>query len=208
MPLHRLYNLTTGTLNPSYLTGVLPGGAGVQVAGTTPNPGISAPRLEESGIEVFDITAPTLITSLTPGTPAPSGKLLVMSPPDSIGGADWKLNSVFRQAIPRGQYGIVSEAGQVSDDNPTFSSVSGNRSQGTKAVVFYDGPIQAFVETSSGGIAISAGMPLVADGAGNLTAVTIAPGGLPPGEVLATALGPVSGSVSIPVLCNVFVGGY
>ena len=38
MPLHRLYNLSTGSGNPSYLTGVLPGGAGVQVAGTSTNP--------------------------------------------------------------------------------------------------------------------------------------------------------------------------
>jgi hypothetical protein len=61
MPLHKLYAQVSGSLNPSYLTGILPGGAGVQVAGVTTNPGISAPRLEESTIEVFDVTAPRLI---------------------------------------------------------------------------------------------------------------------------------------------------
>ncbi len=209
MPLHRLYNTTTPSANPSYLTGLLPGGAGVQVAGTQVAPGASAPRIEESSIEVFDITAPTLLTpGVTPPTPAAPGKLLVISPPDSIGGATWKLNSVARQALARGQYGIVSSAGQVGDDAPTFYSAGGPRSTGSKAIVQYDGPIQAYVETTVGGNAISAGMALSADGAGNLTAYTIPAGGLPPGQVLATALGPVAGSVSIPVLTNVFVGGY
>ena len=100
MPLHQLYNQVSGSLNPSYLTGVLPGGAGVQVAGTTTNPGISAPRLEESTIEVLDVTAPTNIgTSGTVlATPAAAGKLIQVSP-SGIGGSRWKLNSVARVAI-------------------------------------------------------------------------------------------------------------
>ena len=212
MPLHRLYQPVTASGNPSYLTGLLPGGAGVQVAGTTANPGISAPRLEESAIEVLDVTAPTLIASngTTLSTPAPQGKLLVLSTSGSQG-ARWKLNSTVKQAVARGQYGVVVTAAsaQTSTSNDAgfcVSTPTGNEAQyGSKAVVMYDGPVQAYVQGTVGGIAISAGMPLVADGAGNLTAAS-SPGA---GTVLATMLGPtVANTVSVPVLTNVYMGGY
>lgn len=220
MPLHRLYAPVTGTMNPSYLTGILPGGAGTQVAGVSTNPGISAPRLEESTIEVYDVTAPTLLSTAAPGTnlstPALAGKLLQLAPFTGIGGSRWKQNSQSRAAIARGQYGIVVSAGTVqqapagfSDAGPAIGTAGGNEAQfGTKAVVMYDGPVQAFVTTTPGGNAISAGMALQADGAGNLTAFTIPAAGLAPGTTLATALGPVASSTSIPVLQNVYVGGY
>lgn len=211
MPLHRLYDLTTASLGAG-VSGYKPGGAGVTVAGTPVVPGISAPRLEESTIEVLDINAPTLLAAagtanagIQPGLPAPSGKLLVMSPLDSIGGAKWKLNSVYQQAVARGQYGIVRDAGQAVEGGYAFTGASGNQTSGTKAIVMYDGPIQAFVETTKGGSAISAGMALCGDGAGNLTYAGASPGA---GTVLATALGPVGASISIPVLTPVYVGGF
>jgi hypothetical protein len=221
MPLHRLYNLATGTMNPSYLTGLQPGGAGVQVTGVNTNPGISAPRLEESTIEVLDVTAPTLIgTANAAGTvlstPAIAGKLLQISP-SGIGGSRWKQNSSAKAAIARGQYGIVVAAAPVqqapagfSDAGPAVGTANGNEAAyGSKAVVMYDGPTQAFVQTTVGGNAISAGMALQADGAGNLTAYTIPAAGLPPGTTLATYLGPtLATNTSIPVLSPVYVGGY
>jgi hypothetical protein len=220
MPLHQLYNQVSGSLNPSYLTGILPGGAGVQVSGTTSNPGISAPRLEESTIEVYDVTAPTLLSNVanatTYPTPAVAGKLLQLSPFTSIGGARWKQNSAAKISLARGQFGIVVGQGsqpqnaQNNDAGAAVSTAGGNEATyGTKAVVMYDGPTQAYITTSVGGIGISAGMPLSADGAGNLTAYSYTPAAPPAaGTILATALGPVAAAVSIPVLQNVYVGGY
>jgi hypothetical protein len=219
MPLHKLYDLSTGQYNPGYLTGVQPGGAGVQVAGVPTTPGISAPRLEESTIEVLDVTAPTLLAA--PGTanygsqlatPAASGKLLVISPSGAFG-ARWKLNSVAKQAVARGQYGIVfapgaaQVAGQNTDAGPAISTAFGNEATyGTKAVVLYDGPVNASVQTSVGGVGISAGQPLVADGAGNLTGFSGAPVA---GTILGTYLGPtIASGVSLPVLAPVYLGGY
>lgn len=208
MPLRKLYNLSSGTLNPGYLTGLQPGGAGIQVAGTPTNPGISAPRIEESTIEVLDVSAPTLIVSgTTPPLPAPAGKLLVMSPITGAFGSRWKLQGpTVKQPLPRGQYGIVRDVAQVADAGLSVSTAAGNEASfGSKAIVMYDGPIQAFVETTVGGSAISAGMYLAADGAGNLTYAGASPAA---GTVLATALGSVAASISIPVLTNVYVGNF
>lgn len=209
MPLHRLYNLTTGSGNPSYLTGVLPGGAGVQTAGTSANPMISAPRLEESVIEVLDVTGPAGTLSAaagTPAAPAAAGKLLVIDAANSIGGAKWKQNTILRQPLARGQYGIVVSAGQASEAGTMTTSSSGAiASQGSKAVVMYDGPVQAFCTTTNPSTAISAGMPLGSDGSGNLTAVPL---GSAAGVVLATAAGSLAASTSTPALVNVYVGGY
>ena len=229
MPLHRLYNVVSGSLNPSYLTGLTPGGAGVQTAGVSTNPGVSAPRLEESTIEVFDVTAPTTLSAVagatTYPTPAAAGKLLVLDPISSIGGARWKQSNVNMQPIARGQYGIVVAAGlpqnasnndagpAIGFSNSGGTAVINEAAYGTKAVVMYDGPVQAFVTTNSTQ-AISAGSPLGADGAGNLmlvstpalnsTNVAVAA----PGQVLARALGPLAASISTPTLVNVYVGGY
>jgi len=86
-----------------------------------------------------------------------------------------------------------------------FGTSAGNRGPGSRAVVFYDGPINAFVTTTVNTTAISAGMPLASDGAGNLTYAGASPAA---GTVLATALGPVAANVSVPVLIPVYVGGY
>ena len=207
--LRQLYQISTGTLNPEYLTGLAPGGAGAQTTGTAVAPGISAPSLERMEFEVIDVTAPTLITGQSAtalGTPAPAGKLLVLDPANSAFGAVWKLNSAIKQPLISGAYGIVTAAGQASETGGCTSSVSGNISGGSRALVVSEGPVKAFVQGTVGGTTISAGMPLAADGAGNLTYAGASP-------AVGTVLGvlcdaPVSSSVSIPVLSNVMLGGY
>lgn len=214
-------------MNPNTLVGYLPGGAGVQVTGSVTNPGISAPYIEDYLLEVFDVTAPTLIGTANPGktlgTPAVAGKLLVLDPGNSgPGGWLWKQNSINKQIVAGGQYGIVykpasaTAAGNFANGSIAVGTANGNiASPGDKAMVVVDGPTQAFINTTVGGVAVSAGMPLAADGAGNLTPIAQGvPGGSGaaapplPGQVLATAMGPVSSNISIPVLQNVFVGGY
>jgi hypothetical protein len=221
MALRQLFQQSTGSMNPSYLTGVLPGGAGTQVAGVATNPGISAPYIEQMINEVFDVTAPTTLTAVagatTPATPAAQGKLLVLDPVNSgPGGWKWKLNSIKYQAISGNQYGIVYKAANATVAGIGIATSGGNiASPGDKALVVTDGPIQAFCTTTPGIGAISAGMPLAADGAGNLTTINQGTfggtgAGLPPlpGAVLATAMDTMVASVSIPALRNVYVGGF
>ncbi len=207
MALRQLYNLSTSSLNPSGMTSLLPGGAGVQTAGSSTTPGISAPYIEQSQIQVLDITAPTNIANNAAATPAVAGKLLVWDPFNSSFGAKWKQNTVALQAIGRGQFGIVTAAGQASEAGSTTSSANGNvATTGTLATVVSEGPVQAYVQGTVGGVAISVNMALAADGAGNLTYAGASPAA---GTVLATYAGPtVANTVSIPVLCNVYVGGF
>lgn len=225
--LRQLFQQSTGSMNPSYLTGVLPGGAGAATAGITPNPGISAPYIEQAINEVFDVSAPTLIGTANPGktlgTPAPQGKLLVLDPNNSgPGGWLWKLNSIKYQPLAGNQYGIVYKAapatvsGNFQNGSIAVGSAGGNIAQpGDKALVVTDGPIQAFCTTSPGIGAISAGMPLAADGAGNLTSINQGTfggtgAGLPPlpGQVIATSMDSMVASVSNPALRNVYIGGF
>lgn len=204
--LRQLYQLSSGSLNPSYLTNLKAGGAGVQTAGTSVAPGISSPTLEALRSEVLDVTAPTLITAgVTLGTPAVAGKLLVIDPFNGSFGAIWKQNSVKFQACADGTYGIVEQAGLTADAGTCVSSVNGNISQGAKATVITNGPTQAFVNTTVTNTAVSAGMALASDGAGNLTYAGASPS---VGTVLAVAAGSVGSGVSTPVLTNVYVGGY
>ncbi len=207
--LRRLYQQSTPSLNPSYLTGVLPGGAGAATAGTTPNPGISSPYIEDYELEVFDVTAPTLINpnGTTPATPVPAGKLIQLDAANSgPGGWKWKQNSVKGQSISGGQYGIVVKPANALTAGTSIGTAGGNiANPGDKALVVVDGPVQAFVQTSVGGVAISAGMPLQADGAGNLTPVAL---GAAAGITLATAMDSLGSGISIPVLRNVYLGGY
>ncbi len=211
--LHRLYNLTTGSGNPSYLSGVLPGGAGAVTTGTTVTPMISAPRIEESLVEVLDVSAPTNIgtSGTTLALPAPSGKLLVMDYITGAFGARWKQSNIYAHPMPGGQYGIVFTPGETQTTSNSsagycVTTAAGNEAQyGTKSVVMYEGPIQAYITTMNPTTAISAGMALCADGQGNLTYAGASPAA---GTVLARALGPVASNVSIPVLQNVYVGGY
>lgn len=205
--LRQLYKTSTATANPSQYTGLLPGGAGVQTSGKTPNWGISAPILEAESMEVLDYTAPTLITpGVTPGSPARAGKLVVLDPVNGAFAAIWKQNTVIQQAIPAGQYGVVTAAGQVSEAGTAVGSSNGNISQGSKALIVKQGPVQAYVQGTVGNVAISAGMPLASDGAGNLTYAGASPSA---GTVLATfADALIANTISVPVLANVVIGGY
>lgn len=207
MALMQLYQISTSSQNPTGLVNLKPGGAGSQTTGTQITPGISAPTLEALRLEVLDTTAPSLITSgVTLATPAPAGKLLVLDPVNGAFGALWKLNSAIKQPLLGGQFGIVETAGQVSEAGTCVGSASGNVSGGARAVVITQGPVQAFVQGTVGGTTISAGMPLAADGAGNLTYAGASPSA---GTVLAVHCdAAVSSSVSIPVLSNVYLGGY
>ena len=227
MALRQLFQQTTGTMNPSYLTNTLAGGAGAATAGTTPNPGISAPYIEPSELEVFDVTAPTTLTAVkgasTAATPAATGKLLILDPVNSgPGGWLWKQQSIKYQPIPGGQFGIVVKPASVNNNGNFLNgsigvaTAQGNiASPGDKALVVVDGACQALCQTSVGGVAISAGMPLAADGGGNLTPIaqglqnntTTNP---PPlsGQVLATAMDFLTTGISVPVLRNVWLGGY
>ncbi len=206
MALKKLYDLVSGTLNPSYKTNLLPGGAGVQTSGTSLVPGISAPIVETSTQEVYDATAPTLIGNSKQGTPAPAGKLLVLDTANAAFGAIWALSNKVNEPRGRGTFGIVVQAGMASDTTTPVSTASGNRSlPGAKALVVTEGPVQAFVNTTVSNTAISAGMPLAADGAGNLTYAGAAPA---VGTVLAIASDSMAAGVSVPALKNVYVGGY
>lgn len=207
--LRQLYQISTSSLNPTGLVNQLPGGAGAITAGTQITPGISAPTLEAMVLEVTDVTAPTLITgqsSTALGTPAPAGKLLVLDPANSAFGSVWKLNSAIKQPLNKGTFGVVVSAGQATEAGTCKSSVSGNISGGTRSLVVSEGPVQAFVQGTVGGTTISAGMPLAADGAGNLTYAGASPSA---GTVLGVFCdAPITSSVSIPVLSNVVLGGY
>ena len=225
--LRQVYQQSTPSMNPNTLVTYLPGGAGVQVPGSVTTPGISAPYIEDYLLEVFDVTAPTLIGTANPGktlgTPAIAGKLLVLDPLNSgPGGWLWKQSSVAKQPIPGGQYGIVykpaspTTAGNFANGSIAVGTANGNIAQpGDKALVVIDGPVPAFVQTTVGGVAVSAGMPLAADGAGNLTPINQGILGntttnIPPGagQVLATALDSLGSGISIPVLKNVYLGGF
>jgi len=202
MALRQLYNITSGSGNPTRLTGLLPGGAGVQVTGNSTNPFISGPRIEEVIQEVFDVTA-----SGSTVTPAASGKLLTLQPAlgglgaGVPGGATWAQNTIPNVCVGVGTFGIVSTPGVASE-----ASASGGVSTGTKAQVVISGPVNALVTTSpTNTTAISAGMALAGDNAGNLTYAGASPNS---GAVLATALGSMSASISAPTLMPVYIGGF
>lgn len=147
--LRQIYNLTGGQGNPSYLTDILPGGAGGNaVAGTTPVPFIGSPA-----VEPFDLG----VNDYTPGAPAIAGKLLVLSPNIS-GGAGYARSQAPAAALPFGAYGIVSSPG-----------LNDGISIPPQAQIRQLGPIQAYCTTANNA-PISVGSFLVADGLGNLTA--------------------------------------
>jgi hypothetical protein len=197
MALRQLFELSTSSYNPSNITKLLPGGAGVQVAGTSPNPGISGPRLEEYETRALDVTA----TGSTP-TPAPTGTLMVMNAiTGTIGGSTWSKSNQAAQRLARGQYGIVNIPGQATDE-----TASGGLGTGSDCYIVTDGPIMALVTTGpTTTTAISAGMWLGADGAGNLTYAGTNPSS---GAVLATAMDSMATGISTPTLKNVFAGGF
>ena len=135
-------------------------------------------------------------------TPAASGKLLVLdATTGTVGAATWRQNTQANKAVPRGQYGIVFTPGQASE-----ASAANGTSTGTKAQVVIEGPCAALLTTApTNTTAISAGMALSADNAGNLTYAGASPGA---GTVLATAMGSLATGISTPTLTFVDVGGY
>jgi hypothetical protein len=214
--LRKLFQISTPSSNPSSLTGILPGGAGVTVTGTSVASGISAPTLEPFLVEVQDVTAPTLLTAVTgkttPGTPAVAGALVALDAFNSgPGGWNWKLVRQVGARLPRGQYGIVYKPANILNAGVAVATAGGNISQGDRAEVCIDGPVPALVTTVVFGAAISAGMPLQSDGGGYLTGINLGTTStnIPlPGQVLATSMDFIASGVSTPVLRNVYVGGY
>jgi len=163
--------------NPSYLTGVLPGGANTQVAGVTTNP-FPGPRLEQVLREVYDTTV---------AGPATNGQVLVPSFVANNGnGTAWILNSTASKQCGDGQVGVVFKPANAV---------------GSEAMVAVGGPVQASCIT--GGVtAITYGTPLVLDALGNLTA-TAAPTF---GTIVAYSLGTLAINLG-PTLLPVFMGG-
>lgn len=205
MALRRLYNLITATANPSYLTNLLPGGAGSQTAGTTANPGLAQPRRETMEQEVLDVTA----NGTTP-TPAAQGALLYedltvnSTVAGSSTGATWRQSATANAAIPYGKFGVVMISGQNSTvGNPV--SATGGTSQGIKAQVVYDGPCLALCTTNTNQATITPGTLLSADGLGSLQK---APGSPNAGQVLAVAAGSLNWKIATQTLLPVDVGGY
>lgn len=155
-----LYNETMLSGGPSTQTGLLPGGAGVQNAGTTAVPWIPYPRLEQMVQEVLDTTA-------VGGVPAPAlnGNVLAINftSTTNFGGAQWQIPNVSGGSYNAGQFGIVFKQGssQPIDDLPLGSGVGG-------VLVVVQGPVQALCITPTAGGAIAPGTYLTTDGAGNL----------------------------------------
>lgn len=207
--LTQLYQQSTGSMNPSSLTGTLPGGAGSVTTGTVTAPGISAPTVEAWHQEVLDATAPSLITSgKTLGTPAAAGKLLVADLTNGSFGAIWKLAGLPKLTpYGMGTFGIVSRAGDPNSAGVCVGTSNGNLATGTnaRADVILEGPAQAYINTTVTNTAVSAGMTLGSDGAGNLTYTGASPAA---GATLAIAAQTVGAGISIPVLASVYVGGY
>ena len=110
----------------------------------------------------------------------------------------------------------VNNNGNFLNGSIGVATAQGNiASPGDKALVVVDGACQALCQTSVGAVAISAGMPLAADGGGNLTPIaqglqTHTTTNPPPlsGQVLATAMDFLTTAISVPVLRNVWLGGY
>jgi hypothetical protein len=153
-----LYNETMGSGNPSSLVNLLPGGAGVQTAGTTPTPFLPSPRIEQELREVLDITA-------VGGVPTPAAIGSVLSfyfTSGQIGAALWQIPLLAGGPHLDGQYGIVWKPGSAAaiDNLPVGS--------GAGAMVVIKGPCQALCVTPTAGGAIAAGTFLCTDGAGNL----------------------------------------
>jgi len=160
-----LYNEAMASGNPTSLpqivggsTYVLPGGAGVIVTGTTPNPWVGVPRLESVYREVLDITNNGGVP-----TPAAIGNVIALNfPAAQVGGADWAIPTSATGTYFRGQIGVVFKNGSTAaiDEYPLGSGVG--------AVVCTEGPVLALCVAPTAGGAIAAGTLLATDGAGNL----------------------------------------
>jgi hypothetical protein len=167
--------------NPSALNSLLPGGANVQVAGTTPNPFLAGPRPEQIVREVIDVTA---------AAPAPASYLVQLQFAAGNGnGTNYIENTTTSVQLGEGMYGIVWR--------PAIA-------QGGQALIVTEGPVLAYCYT--GGVtAITYGTPLVAGGGTNpgcLTAVASPTFG----TIVGFSLGTLAISTG-PTLLPVWMGG-
>ena len=145
-----LYNQYNQTGNPSYLTGLAPGGAGVQNTATAPSeyyPMVGLPLAEGIQREFLD----SLVT-----TPTPQGTLVTLSSETSgnTGAGNWH-QATAGDVFPRLAYGIVNRRSDATADPGGF------------ATAYVLGPCQALCTTGSN--AITYGTLLTSDGNGNLT---------------------------------------
>ena len=159
MSLLTLYNISEASGNPTSMTGLLPGGAGVQVAGTISNPFLAAPRLEQQVREVLDATSVNGVPS-----PAPTGSLLIWNPllSGNTGAALWTVPNQPNAVALESQYGIILKPGSpfLIDSLPLGS--------GDGAEVVFNGPCNALCVAPTAGGPITPGAYLVSDGSGNL----------------------------------------
>jgi hypothetical protein len=174
-----LYIITAASGNPSSLTSLLPGGVGVQNAGTSPAPFLSAPRVEQILREVLDTTSAGGVPA-----PAPIGALLSVDFTIVQGGQNWNVSPVAQDPKLDGQFGIVFKSGSTNpiDDLPLGS--------GSGALIVTSGPAQALCITPTAGGAIAPGTLLAADGAGNLQPIQ------PPAAAPTPTVTPTGGSAT------------
>ena len=164
-----LYNLTEIQGNPSFLTNLLPGGAGTQVAGTVATPWLATPRAETLFREVVDVTQVFGSPTGSSASAAITGQAMILSPqPLNTGAGLWVVANQNAGVTPgagygEGQVGIVAKQGSqiLSDQLPAGSGVGG-------VLVATQGPVSALCVTPTGGGAIVIGTLLGLDGAGNL----------------------------------------
>jgi len=153
-----LYNDTAASGNPSYRSGYLPGGAGVETTGVANVPFIPYPRIEPLYREVLDVTQNGGLP-----TPAVTGNVLSSSfSSGQLGAAYWSIPVTAQGAHSNFQFGIVFKPGSTAsiDELPLGSGVG--------AEVCVNGPVQALCITPTAGGAITPGTLLCTDGAGNL----------------------------------------
>lgn len=178
MSLLTLYNETMASGNPSSLTSLLPGGAGVQNTGTTAAPWIPAPKVESILREVLDTTSAGGVPS-----PAAVGNVISVDFTSSpTGGQNWSISPKAGSPKLEGQYGIVFKPGSANSiDNLPLGS-------GVGALVVIEGPAYALCITPTAGGAIASGTFLTNDGAGNLQPIQ------PPAGAPTPTITPTGGS--------------
>jgi hypothetical protein len=148
-----LYNLYNQQGNPTYLTGVAPGGAGTQVTATAPSeyyPMVGLP-LAEGILREFLDNGNGLTTAATP-----QGTLVTLSSDTSAntGAGNWD-QALPGDIFPKLACGIVNRRSDLTADPGGFGTA------------FALGPCQALCTT--GANAITYGTLLTSDGNGNLT---------------------------------------
>lgn len=158
--LRTLYNVSFQTFNPSYLTGIAPGGAGTtQNAAVIPNeyfPFVGLPQQEVILGEFLDNPQNGIYNVITQ---TPQGSLVALNAAlatGNQGAANWSINPQVAAAIPKWQFGSVSRLSDKTADPAGFAT----------AIQVGPAPLQL---CTTGANAITYGTLLCSDGAGNLT---------------------------------------